>query len=463
MRDALSLLDQCLSTKDTVTVENVAELLGSADSDCTFRVAEAILSQDAAGAIDGFNDFLAAGGDCRVFAADLSLHLRDLIVAHHAHNAAQVLDVSADTAARLIKQAKAHAPGDILRALGELIELDGALRYAANPRIPVELALLRCCRMEQPGSYEALLTRVERLEKQLQNGVATAPFAQPVDKAPIASPTEEQKTPARSVPETSKAKEEPKGSPKLVPEAPKAQEGAKPPVDDLPPWEVPPPTEEPSRAPAPVEDIPPWEEASPPPAPSRPMGGSALARAAATLSGLPEQETPKAEKEAKQPAEEGTKPPGDANAAKLWRNVVDGLNRKGLPHLVGFAGKGRRTAWDGETLTVSFTQDDRGSADMLEAAHMGLHVGQMTSQAAMRQCFDAVTVNPARLLGLEGYGIAPGYHADFVLLHARNPVDAIRLRAQRLGVWRRGRRVAGQPAPIAELCLAGRPGSVDFL
>ena len=95
------------------------------------------------------------------------------------------------------------------------------------------------------------------------------------------------------------------------------------------------------------------------------MGGSALARAAATLSGLPEQETPKAEKEAKQPAEEGTKPPGDANAAKLWRNVVDGLNRKGLPHLVGFAGKGRGTAWDGETLTVSFTQDDRGSADML--------------------------------------------------------------------------------------------------
>jgi cytosine deaminase len=87
----------------------------------------------------------------------------------------------------------------------------------------------------------------------------------------------------------------------------------------------------------------------------------------------------------------------------------------------------------------------------------------MTSQAAMRQCFDAVTVNPARLLGLEGYGIAPGCHADFVLLHARNPVDAIRLRAQRLGVWRRGRRVAGQPAPIAELCLAGRPGSVDFL
>lgn len=121
-------------------------------------------------------------------------------------------------------------------------------------------------------------------------------------------------------------------------------------------------------------------------------------------------------------------------------------------------------------LTVAFGHDcvldpwySGGSGDMLEAAHMGLHVGQMTSQAGMRQCFDAVTVNPARLLGLEGYGLAPGCHADFVLLHARNPAEAIRLRAARLGVWRRGRRVASQPAPTAALDLPGRPGTVSFM
>jgi cytosine deaminase len=121
-------------------------------------------------------------------------------------------------------------------------------------------------------------------------------------------------------------------------------------------------------------------------------------------------------------------------------------------------------------LTVAFGHDcvmdpwyGGGSADMLEAAHMGLHVAQMTGQQAMRQCFDAVTVNPAQLLGLEGYGIAPGCRADLVLLHARSPVDAIRLRATRLGVWRRGQRVASQPAPTAELHLPGRPGNVGFL
>lgn len=121
-------------------------------------------------------------------------------------------------------------------------------------------------------------------------------------------------------------------------------------------------------------------------------------------------------------------------------------------------------------LTVAFGHDcvmdpwyGGGSADMLEAAHMGLHVAQMTSQAAMRQCFEAVTTNPARLLGLEGYGLAAGCHADFVLLHARNPVEAIRLRSARLAVYRRGKRVASSPAPVATLNLPSRPGSVGFL
>ncbi|MES2099630.1 MAG: amidohydrolase family protein [Pseudomonadota bacterium] len=103
-----------------------------------------------------------------------------------------------------------------------------------------------------------------------------------------------------------------------------------------------------------------------------------------------------------------------------------------------------------------------GSADMLEVAQMGLHVAQMTSQAQMRACFDAVTVNAARVMGLEGYGLEVGAHADFVLLQAHDPVEAIRLRANRLVVVRRGRVVARTPAATATLNLAGRPPSVDW-
>lgn len=103
-----------------------------------------------------------------------------------------------------------------------------------------------------------------------------------------------------------------------------------------------------------------------------------------------------------------------------------------------------------------------GSGDMLEVAHMGLHVAQMTGQDAMRQCFAAVTETPARILGLNGYGIAPGCHADLVVLDARDPIEAIRLRAARTLVMRRGQVVARTPAPHAALSLPGRPANVDF-
>ena len=103
-----------------------------------------------------------------------------------------------------------------------------------------------------------------------------------------------------------------------------------------------------------------------------------------------------------------------------------------------------------------------GSADMLEVAHMGLHVAQMTGQEAMRACFQAVTETPAKILGLEGYGIAPGCNADLVLLQARDPVEAIRLRAPRLVVLRRGQVIARSPAQQATLSLTGRPGTTSF-
>ena len=117
-------------------------------------------------------------------------------------------------------------------------------------------------------------------------------------------------------------------------------------------------------------------------------------------------------------------------------------------------------------LTVAFGHDcvmdpwySLGQADMLDVAHMGLHVAQMTSQAAMRQCFDAVTVNPAKILQLQNYGLEAGCDASFVLLQARDTIEALRLRATRLKVFRRGQLLA-ETAPVASaLHLAGRPAA----
>ena len=104
-----------------------------------------------------------------------------------------------------------------------------------------------------------------------------------------------------------------------------------------------------------------------------------------------------------------------------------------------------------------------GSGDMLEVAHMGLHVAQMTSQDGMRRCFDAVTTNAAKVMHLDGYGLEVGCDASFVLVQARNPIEAIRLRVTRLKVFRKGQLVAETPAATSALHLDGRPDNTDWM
>jgi cytosine deaminase len=119
-------------------------------------------------------------------------------------------------------------------------------------------------------------------------------------------------------------------------------------------------------------------------------------------------------------------------------------------------------------VTVSFGQDSCmdpwysfGSADMLEVAHMAVHTGHMTSRDAVKACFSAITDNPARTFGLEGYGIALGCNADFVLLEARDAIEAVRLKANRLAVVRRGKVIAETAPRTATLSLDGRPATVE--
>ncbi|MEN9230926.1 MAG: amidohydrolase family protein [Thermostichus sp. DG02_5_bins_236] len=120
-------------------------------------------------------------------------------------------------------------------------------------------------------------------------------------------------------------------------------------------------------------------------------------------------------------------------------------------------------------LTVAFGQDcvmdpwyPLGSGNMLEVAHMGIHAAQLTGYEQMRQCFLAVTENPAHILGLEGYGLQPGCYADLVVLQAADAVEAIRLQPPCLYVFRRGRLIAQTPPVVTQLNLPGRPTQVEF-
>jgi cytosine deaminase len=102
-----------------------------------------------------------------------------------------------------------------------------------------------------------------------------------------------------------------------------------------------------------------------------------------------------------------------------------------------------------------------GQGDMLEVANMGVHAVPMTSREAMRWCFDAVTVNPARAMHLEAYGLEKGCYADMVILQARDPIEAIRLKPARLFVIRRGNVIAETAERLTKLHLEERPKIVN--
>ena len=104
-----------------------------------------------------------------------------------------------------------------------------------------------------------------------------------------------------------------------------------------------------------------------------------------------------------------------------------------------------------------------GSHDMLEVAHMAAHVGHMTGVEEMETLFAGITTTAAAALHLEGYGLDPGCHADLVVLQARDPVEAIRLRATRLYVLRRGEVIARTAPEEVALTLGSTRHAVDFL
>ena len=123
----------------------------------------------------------------------------------------------------------------------------------------------------------------------------------------------------------------------------------------------------------------------------------------------------------------------------------------------------------GMGINVAFGHDDvmdpwypMGTHDMLEVAHMGAHALHMTGMDGLRKMFSAVTENGARVLGLEGYGIAAGCKADFVVLQAADEIDALRLRPARLWVVRRGRVIARTPKVASIVELGRGEEAVDF-
>ncbi len=185
MRDALSLLDQCLSfCGEKVTARDVQNVLGIMDEDFLFQMADTLLSGDARGALMSLDTVVRQGRDMAVFAGELAGHMRSLLLAKACGDCADLLAVTADRMARYQKQAGKHPNARILYAMEKLMAVQNDMRYFPSPRMLLETVLVRIAQPVDDGSVEALSARLALVEEQLKNGVpapaAPAPKAAPV-------------------------------------------------------------------------------------------------------------------------------------------------------------------------------------------------------------------------------------------------------------------------------------------
>ena len=133
--------------------------------------------------------------------------------------------------------------------------------------------------------------------------------------------------------------------------------------------------------------------------------------------------------------------------------------RRGLTRVPEMLKAGIRVGWGQDCVLDPWYS--LGMADMLDVAFMGLHVAQMSSPADMARCFDMVTHVNAAIMGLDHLGLAVGKRASLVVLDAADPIEAIRLRADRLCVIARGKIVAQRERSRTKLALSGRPDTAD--
>jgi cytosine deaminase len=133
--------------------------------------------------------------------------------------------------------------------------------------------------------------------------------------------------------------------------------------------------------------------------------------------------------------------------------------RRGLTRVKEMLALGIRVGWGQDCVLDPWYS--LGTADMLDVAFMGLHVAQMSSPADMARCFDMVTNVNAAIMGLDHLGLAVGKRASLVVLDAGNPIEALRLRAERICVIARGKVVAERTRQDTRLSLPGRPSAVN--
>src|SRR4051794_14538903 len=172
-RDALGTLDQLVSFGgDSVTTDEVVEVLGAADADLLFDTTDALAGGDGKAALEAVERLSRSGRDPGQFARDLIAHLRQLLVARATGSVPESFTVTVAQPERLAEQAKSMDDAKLVGAIDSLSAAVAAMREGDDPRLTLEVALLKVATPSRDSSREALLRRIESLESRLIGGGA---------------------------------------------------------------------------------------------------------------------------------------------------------------------------------------------------------------------------------------------------------------------------------------------------
>jgi DNA polymerase-3 subunit gamma/tau len=189
-RDAIGTLDQLVTYEDhKVTLEAVLEVLDVADADLIFGATDALAEHDPGAALERVQELAESGRDPVQFMRDLTAHLRQLVVIQTLGEAPDSFSVTADQTARLEAQAQALPQSEAVRAIDLVADAIAAVKEGSDPRIQLEVALLKAARPRADASVEALLLRIEQLERTIGDSDA-APPPRPANPKPVAVPDE---------------------------------------------------------------------------------------------------------------------------------------------------------------------------------------------------------------------------------------------------------------------------------
>jgi DNA polymerase-3 subunit gamma/tau len=225
-RDAVSLLDQlATSGEKTVTADDVRRLLGSTDDEALYRALDLIADGDAAGALMLIDELAEAGSDMGSLIAGLLVHLRGLFLTQNLGAPPAGLNLTPEERDRMTAQAERVSPAAVQRLIDLLRTVVEEVKTGADPRLGLELALVKVCNPQNELSLEALAQRLERLE----SGSPTAPPQPQPARAPAASPPAEPGPPA-TPPPVAAAEAEPDHEAPAIVAAPPKQE-ARPTLD----------------------------------------------------------------------------------------------------------------------------------------------------------------------------------------------------------------------------------------